>query len=296
MNPQVLERLRLEVEQKVGRKMYTPKDFEYLSEKIFEQLHQHISTSTLKRLWGYLPGKSNPRISTFNLLAQFIGYNDWQDFCCQVSDAEPSPPEALSVEEPDPSSSNVQRKTRRWIWLGLCLCVVMSIVALGRVYKFHSAYSGDTPYLLQQGQAFADSENYLRMFGISAPEHYWDQPLPHHPQIIIWSPTYRHPQWHNEGDPDSFFPTITEYWTPIDSTSAAEDEITRLTNRNHYFTVKRTNELRITFMKNLVDTSFVFLGVYRMMDTQSDSTHIVCERVADQLDLSRLDYLEQLRN
>ena len=63
-----------------------------------------------------------------------------------------------------------------------------------------------------------------------------------------------------------------------------------------YFTAARTRELRITFMKNLSDTGYVFLGVYRMNEAQSDSTRVVWERVANECNLLHLDYLEELRN
>ena len=55
-------------------------------------------------------------------------------------------------------------------------------------------------------------------------------------------------------------------------------------------------------MKNLptdsatVDSAFVFCGVYRMRLSESDTTHVVWERVAEQLDLLHLDYLERFRN
>ena len=67
-------------------------------------------------------------------------------------------------------------------------------------------------------------------------------------------------------------------------------------NAQLYFTVMRTNELRITFMKNLVDTGYVFLGIYRTNPTLSDSTHVVWERIADECDLNNLTYLQQLRH
>ena len=63
-----------------------------------------------------------------------------------------------------------------------------------------------------------------------------------------------------------------------------------------HFTAARTRELRITFMKNLSDTGYVFLGVYRMNEAQSDSTRVVWERVANECNLLHLDYLEELRN
>jgi hypothetical protein len=74
------------VEERAGRKMQTPKDFEFLSEQIFDSLHQHISPTTLKRLWGYLPEPSEPRLSTLNLLSEFVGYDSWDSFCKQVQE------------------------------------------------------------------------------------------------------------------------------------------------------------------------------------------------------------------
>jgi len=61
--------------------MCTPKDFNFLSDKIFDELHQHVRTSTLKRLWGYIPSTIMPRKATLDLLAQFAGYANWSGFC-----------------------------------------------------------------------------------------------------------------------------------------------------------------------------------------------------------------------
>ena len=68
--------LRESIEESIGRTLRTPKDFDFLAESIFEKLHQRISPTTLKRLWGYLHDtSSSPRPSTLDLLAQFIDYN-----------------------------------------------------------------------------------------------------------------------------------------------------------------------------------------------------------------------------
>ena len=87
-------------------------------------------------------------------------------------------------------------------------------------------------------------------------------------------------------------PTITEYWTGEGVTK----EATAIRNTQQYFHYLRLNELRIAFVKNLVDTNFVFTGVYRMSLELSDTTKLVWERVADEVDLNNLDYLETLRN
>lgn len=83
-------------------------------------------------------------------------------------------------------------------------------------------------------------------------------------------------------------------WDSIDKDK--RHELVKERNENLYFTVMRTNELRITFMKNLIDSNYVFLGIYRTDLQHSDSTHIVWERVADECDLNNLSYLLQLRH
>lgn len=69
------------VEDAVGRKLSTPKDFMFLSEQIFSRLHVMLSPTTLKRFWGYLKEGGVPRLSTLNVLSQYVGYTDWNEFC-----------------------------------------------------------------------------------------------------------------------------------------------------------------------------------------------------------------------
>lgn len=80
---QALAQLRDAIEKVVDRKMKTPKDFDFLSGCIFETLHSNISATTLKRIWGYLAEPTVPRLSTLNLLAQFVGADNWEAFCQQ---------------------------------------------------------------------------------------------------------------------------------------------------------------------------------------------------------------------
>jgi len=73
--------LRSTIEDAVGRKLRTPKDFGFLADLIFEKLHEHISPTTIKRFWGYLhDASSTPRQSTLDLLAQFIDYPSFAAF------------------------------------------------------------------------------------------------------------------------------------------------------------------------------------------------------------------------
>jgi hypothetical protein len=72
--------LRREIENSISRKIKTPADFDFLSGVIWERLKTNISTSTLKRIWGYIDGTDTTRYSTINILACFLGYKDWEDF------------------------------------------------------------------------------------------------------------------------------------------------------------------------------------------------------------------------
>lgn len=67
-----------EVEQKAGRQMEMPKDFEHLWSLL--PAESKLSMSTLKRLWGYVAGPQSTRESTLTILSCFAGYQDWKDF------------------------------------------------------------------------------------------------------------------------------------------------------------------------------------------------------------------------
>ena len=75
-----IERLRKDIEEALARPMQTPRDFDYLSKRIYARLHIMMSATTLKRLWGYLNDGGQPRSSTLNILAKFLGYHDWQEY------------------------------------------------------------------------------------------------------------------------------------------------------------------------------------------------------------------------
>ena len=73
--------LLTEVENKYGRRIATTTDFESLSFVIEHQTGEQISSSTLKRLWGYVSLNPTPRIATLDILSKFIGYKNFKAFC-----------------------------------------------------------------------------------------------------------------------------------------------------------------------------------------------------------------------
>ena len=279
-----LDMLRKAIEEKAGFCMRTPKDFDLLSEYISEETHQKVSSSTLKRFWGYLSEASVPRISTLDILSQYVGYADW-----------------ASLMEQTPAPSSKLRTHASWaIGVGILAFLLIAIAVVFFFLGRHSSSEtneakpkpSSSKYVLTIGRKFKSHQDYLKFFGILNPKVLYGQQVPNHPDIWTWGPTYHHRHWHNEGDSAKMLPTITEYWTGEGVTK----EATAIRNTQQYYHYLRLNELRIAFVRNLVDSNFVFTGVYRMSLELSDTTKLVWERVADEVDLNNLDYLETLRN
>lgn len=283
---QAIERLREAIEIAVDRKMKTPKDFDFLAGQIFDKLHENVSSTTLKRIWGYLPETSAPRISTLDLLARFVDYENWDSFCRH--DEQPS--------ELQPSEGQKTRYSKRSfniIWTSIALAAVITLLLVFTYSTKPQQNPKDNLYVISIGDYFNTSEDYLRLFGITGPQRSpWDITLPHHSYIKLWGPTYHHPLWHNDGDSAKMLPTIKEYYLNPDK--PLEVSITR--NINQYWFYLRINEIRLAFVKNLVDTGYVFTGAYRMSKELSDTTQIIWVRVADEVDLNSLNYLNELRN
>ena len=65
------------IEKKFGKEIRYPSDCESLSEDVFLHTKQKISVSTLKRLLGFVNGVQDPRLYTLDILAKYLGYNNW---------------------------------------------------------------------------------------------------------------------------------------------------------------------------------------------------------------------------
>ena len=70
-----------DIETALKKKLQTPKDFEFLRERIYARLHILVSRTTLMRLWGYVDEDVKPRKSTLDILSHFLGYEDWDAYC-----------------------------------------------------------------------------------------------------------------------------------------------------------------------------------------------------------------------
>ena len=281
---QALVRLRDVIEETVGRKMKTPKDFDFLAGLIFDKLHENVSSTTLKRIWGYLSEPSTPRLSTLDILAQFVDYKDWEAFCCQ------------ELPQKEPASVPFRHRFTSWK-IFVPLAVVILALLIGGTMLLSDKDKKDSAqlmsdYHLKRGAHFEKPQDYLELFGIHDLDFYWGREIPNHPGIFIWGPEYGNPTWGNKGDSAAMMPTISVHWSLENVT---QEQIAQR-NSDFYYIALHRNEIRITFMKDLVDSGYVFLGVYRHSKTESDSTHNVWERVQDDLYLHDLNQLYKYRN
>lgn len=80
MSTPEIEELKLLVEQKYGRVLGTTTDFDEFSIHLAKRMENHVSSSTLKRLWGYVGDSHKPRIFTLDILAQYLGHQNFSQF------------------------------------------------------------------------------------------------------------------------------------------------------------------------------------------------------------------------
>ena len=91
-NSPEIQELRKQIEVKIGRRMKTPKDFDFLRSAIWNGNHEFISSTTLKRLWGYISGSDEVRASTLDILSRQLGFRDWDAFLAHISQSDNSGP------------------------------------------------------------------------------------------------------------------------------------------------------------------------------------------------------------
>ena len=312
---QAIELLRRAVERALGRRMQTNKYFDCLADCIYEKIHAKISTTTLKRIWGYLSEGVTPRRYTLDQLARFIGYDDFDAFSASLetdkapesdnsnvgTGVTPRPQEDTTTEEA-PSKTPLREGEGPKVGLlwkkagvGLLLAIVATLLFF--LLRPTTNTSADNDRILKKGQVFASYDDFLPLFGIDATESQHYQYVPDEEHIVVWSPEYHNPYYHNDGNPDSLMPTITEYYHPEDwpTDSASMAQLAAM-HKQGFLTAIKENQVRLCFMKNLLDSNFVFLGVYRVSLTLSDTTKVVWARAHDECDLDNISFLNNYRN
>ncbi|MBO6169608.1 MAG: hypothetical protein J6O51_06510 [Bacteroidales bacterium] len=65
-------------------RLETTTDFDALAERIETSTHERISSSTLKRIWGYVSMHPRPRTATLDILSRFVGRRDFLSLCEEI--------------------------------------------------------------------------------------------------------------------------------------------------------------------------------------------------------------------
>ncbi len=74
--------LRERVEEKLGKKLKVHSDFVELTSLIEMELRQHISETTLERVWNYSTrAYDSVSVRTLNVLSQYASKMNWDSFC-----------------------------------------------------------------------------------------------------------------------------------------------------------------------------------------------------------------------
>ena len=77
--------LRSRVEEKYGKSLETHNGFLLLVGAIEADVREHVSESTLERLWGYSTREADPiSIRTLNVLSRYVGASSWKGFCADL--------------------------------------------------------------------------------------------------------------------------------------------------------------------------------------------------------------------
>ena len=63
--------------QKSGLRLDDGAQLNLLIEKIADQEHEHIGLNTMKRLMGQIADEREPRPSTLNIIAHYLGFENW---------------------------------------------------------------------------------------------------------------------------------------------------------------------------------------------------------------------------
>lgn len=91
-----------QLKRKSGLDFSTPADIDRLALDIESKTGERLGTNTLKRLLGVIEDERDPRQSTLQVIALYLGYDNWQTMLemdgCENSDFDESPEELRSCD------------------------------------------------------------------------------------------------------------------------------------------------------------------------------------------------------
>jgi hypothetical protein len=136
---ELIERCKALIEEKIGwgnSENWSNRDFEELSQKIFDATDVNLSPTTLKRIWGKVRYDSAPTLTTLDTLARFAGFEHWRTFrqAQHVKDTEKISDVPIPVQEPAPDNisappKRTAKKSSLFAMLLFGICVLVVVLA-----------------------------------------------------------------------------------------------------------------------------------------------------------------------
>ncbi len=83
-----IEYLKKEIETTRNYSLPSSSGFKTLSQEIADELGKNLSEATFKRLWGYAGDSTAPYLSTLDILAHFLDYKSFNDFCAKSDETQ----------------------------------------------------------------------------------------------------------------------------------------------------------------------------------------------------------------
>ena len=97
VNKPEIAALRLRVEEAFGSPLDTHNSFIALVDSIGSAIREHLSESTLERLWAYSTrGTDAISVRTLDVLSRFTGATSWKGFCSELKASSPVESEEFS--------------------------------------------------------------------------------------------------------------------------------------------------------------------------------------------------------
>jgi hypothetical protein len=128
----LLERCKREVIQKIGwdsSENWSNRDFDELSEIIFNRTGVSLSNITLKRLWGKVKYDSAPTTRTLDTLAQFIDFENWRAYRQSLSVPNGNEKKEITAFVSNISESETENFTKyKRVLLSIGLISILSMV------------------------------------------------------------------------------------------------------------------------------------------------------------------------
>ena len=141
-----IENLKEEVVRKFGRTVEAAADFDALSIAIQQNISETVSSSTMKRVFGYVKYDAEPSATTLSILSRYAGYAGWSDFCRNFR---------LSETDGGTLSSRIRKQKRIIIFLAVAsivltaTCILLSTRLDSVMTAYRNAVSDGTGTVIQ---------------------------------------------------------------------------------------------------------------------------------------------------